>query len=118
MGIFQWRVGQMRPDSNCAASVGDNLGLLFANRSWAHHLRHTWIVPQLRIETGMGDDDRPVRGFQSGLRGYQTCMGEIDHHAKPVAFLDDGRSECGQSVIPRRIGVDIAQRHSSIAVVK
>ena len=95
MGIFQWRVGQMRPDSNCAASVGDNLGLLFANRSWAHHLRHTWIVPQLRIETGMGDDNRPVRSLQGGLSGLQICMGKIDNHAQSVAFLEDRSSECG-----------------------
>lgn len=74
--------------------LGDNLGLFFANKSWAHYLRHTLIVPQLRIETGMRNDDRPVRSLQRGLGGLQTCMGEIDNHAQPVAFLDDGRSEC------------------------
>ena len=95
VGILQWRVGQMRPDSNCATSIGDNLGLLFANKSWVHHLRHTWIVPQLRIETGMGDDDRPVRNLQGALSGLQICMGEIDNHAQPVAFLHDGRSKYG-----------------------
>ena len=116
--ILQRRIGQMRPDTDQPAGVGDHFGLLFADESWAHHLRHGWIAPQLRIKTGMGDDDRPGRDLERGFRGLHIGMREIDEHAQPIAFLNDGSPKCGQSAIARRVGVNVAQRHGGVAVVK
>lgn len=45
-------------------------------------------------------------------------LGQIDENAQPIAFLDDGCPEGGQSAIARRIGVNIAQWHGRIAIVK
>ena len=55
------------------------------------------IAPQLRIKSGVRDDHRPGRDLESGLRGLHIGMSKIDQDAQPIAFLDDGRPECGQS---------------------
>jgi hypothetical protein len=55
--------------------------------------------------TGPGGD------LERGFRGLHIGMGEVDEDAQPVAFLDDRRSEGGQSAKAERIGVHVAQRH-------
>ena len=116
--IVQRRIGQMRPDTDQAPGIGDHPGLLFADESWAHHLRHGRIAPQLRIEAGMGDDDRPGSDLERGFRSLHIGMRKIDEDAQPIAFLDDGCPKWGQSAIARRVGVNVAQRHGGVAVVK
>ncbi len=86
----QRRICQMRPDTDQAPNIGDHLGLLFADESWAHHLRHRRIVPQLRIEASVGDDARPGRDLERGFRSLHIGMGKIDDDAQPIAFLEHG----------------------------
>ena len=66
----------------------------------------------------MGDDDRPGSDLERGFRSLHIGMGQIDQDAQPIAFLDDGCPKCGQSAVARRVGVNIAQRHGGVAVVK
>src|SRR3954452_91876 len=66
----------------------------------------------------MGDDDRPGRDLERHLRGLHIGMRKIDEHAEPVALLDDDRPECCQSAKARRVGINVAQWHGGIAVVK
>jgi hypothetical protein len=77
-----------------------------ADESWAHHLRHGRIAAQLRIQAGMGDDDGPGRNLERGFRGLHIGTGEIDKDAQPIALLDDGCAEWGQSAIARRVGIN------------
>lgn len=37
---------------------------------------------------------------------------------QPIAFLDDGCAEWGQSAITRWVGVNVSERHGSVGVVK
>ena len=102
--IVQRHVRQMCPDTDRATGIGDHFGLLFADESWAHHLRHARIAPQLGIEAGVGDDDRAGRDLECGFRGLDIGMSKVDEQAQPIAFLDDSRSEGGQSAIFRSVG--------------
>jgi hypothetical protein len=60
---------------------------------------------------GRGDLER-------GFRSLHIGMGKIDEDAQPIVFPDDGCPEWGQSAEARRVGVNVAQRHGSVAVVK
>ena len=57
-----------RPDASRhrpCPGIGDHSCLLFGDEFRAHHLRHRRIAAQLRIQAGMGDDDRPVETFSA-----------------------------------------------------
>src|SRR5580692_6083616 len=108
----------MRPHTDQAPSGGDQFRLLLANKPWAHHLRHGGIVPQLCIKTRMGDDDWPGRDPKRRFRGLHIRMREIDKDSQPVALLENSCPKRRQSAIAGRVGVNVSQRHRSVAVVK
>jgi hypothetical protein len=116
--VFQRRVGQMRPDAYQAAVIGNYPCLLLADEPWPHYFRHTRIAPQLRIKTGVGDDNRPGGDLERGFRRLRSGVGEVDENAQPIAFLDNGRPKRSQSAKAWRVGVHITQWHGGVAVVK
>ena len=93
-------------------------GLLFTDKSRAHHARHVRVTPQLGIKPGMRDDDGPRRHFERRFCGLHIGVRKIDKDTQPVTFLDNGRSKSRQSPIARRVGVNVAQRHRGITIVK
>lgn len=108
----------MCPHSDRTAGVGYHFGLLFADESRTHHPRHGRIAPHLCIEPGMRDDDRPRRDLKRGFGGLYIGMSKIDEDTQPIALLDDGHPECGQSTEARRVGINVAEWHRGVAVVK
>ena len=116
--VVQRRVGEMRPDTDRPTCVGDDFGLLPTDKPGAHHVGHARVAAQLRIEAGMGDDDGPGRDVECSLRSLHIRVSKVHQDAQPVAFFDDGRTECGQPAEARRIRVDIAQRNGGVAVMQ
>jgi hypothetical protein len=70
----------MRPHADQTPGIGNRFGLLFANESRAHHLRHRRITAQLHIKSSVRTDDRPGRDLERGFGGLHVRMSKIDKH--------------------------------------
>jgi hypothetical protein len=60
---------------------------------------------------GRGDLER-------GFRSLHIGMGKIDEDAQPIAFLNHGCPKWSPSSVARRVGVNIAQWHGGVTIVK
>lgn len=76
--ILELRIGKMCPDTDQSPGIGDHSGLFLTDESWAHHLRHGRIAPQLRIKARVGDDDWPGGDLERGSRRLDIGMGKVD----------------------------------------